>query len=67
MKNQKECKRTSIRAVKDALEVLSGRWKLPILISLSDGTKRFKEITKDIDGISDKMLSQELKNLEMNS
>ena len=52
--------------VRDALEVLSGRWKLPILIALSDRPKRFKEISKDINGITDKMLSKELKDLEVN-
>jgi DNA-binding HxlR family transcriptional regulator len=52
--------------VRDALEVLSGRWKLPILIALSDRPKRFKEISKDLDGITDKMLSKELKDLEVN-
>lgn len=52
--------------VRDALEVLSGRWKLPILIALGERPKRFKEISKDINGITDKMLSKELKDLEMN-
>lgn len=55
-----------IRPVTDALEVLSGRWKLPILISLTFGTKRFKEISREVDGITDKMLSKELKELEVN-
>ena len=52
--------------VRDALEVLNGRWKLPILIALSNRPKRFKEISKDINGITDKMLSKELKDLEIN-
>ena len=52
--------------VRDALEVLSGRWKLPILIALSNRAKRFKEISKDVNGITDKMLSKELKDLEIN-
>ncbi|MDJ1473144.1 winged helix-turn-helix transcriptional regulator [Xanthocytophaga flava] len=56
----------SILAIKDAIETMDGRWKLPILISLSAGTKRFKEIAKDVQGISDKMLSKELKELELN-
>lgn len=56
----------NIRAIKDALDVLNGSWKLPILVSLTDGKKRFKEITKEVQGISDKMLSKELKYLEMN-
>ncbi len=52
--------------VRDALEVLNGKWKLPIIISLSFGDKRFRQIGKDINGITDKMLSKELKDLEMN-
>jgi DNA-binding HxlR family transcriptional regulator len=58
--------RVSIRAMKDALDVLSGCWKLPILVALYDKPKRFKEIAKDVEGISDKMLSKELKDLEVN-
>jgi DNA-binding HxlR family transcriptional regulator len=57
---------SKIRPVTDALVVLSGRWKLPILVSLTFGTKRFKQIAKDINGITDKMLSKELKDLEAN-
>ena len=53
-------------AVRDALDVLDGKWKLQILISLSFGTKRFKQVAKDIPGITDRMLSKELKDLEAN-
>jgi DNA-binding HxlR family transcriptional regulator len=52
--------------VRDALDVLSGKWKLPILISLSYGNKRFNQIARDIPKITDKMLSKELRDLEMN-
>lgn len=52
--------------VRDALSVLNGKWKLPIIISLSFGTKRFRQIAKEVEGITDKMLSKELKELEMN-
>ena len=55
-----------VRAVKDALDVLNGRWKLLIMISVSFGTTRFKQISKETGGITDKMLSKELKNLEIN-
>ncbi|MEJ7738742.1 MAG: helix-turn-helix domain-containing protein [Chitinophagaceae bacterium] len=61
-----ECSKNDLMAVRDALEVLNGSWKLQILISLIGGTKRFKQISKDVDGISDKMLSKELKDLETN-
>lgn len=53
-------------AVQDSLDVINGRWKLPILVSLKYGNKRFKEISREVNGITDKMLSKELKELEMN-
>lgn len=52
--------------VKDALDVLSGKWKLLILLSLSFGKKRFKQIQREIPGLTPKVLSKELKDLEMN-
>jgi DNA-binding HxlR family transcriptional regulator len=55
-----------IRPVKDALEVLNGKWKLPIIIALSFGNKRFSEMAREIPGITDRMLSKELRDLEMN-
>jgi len=35
--------------VRDALDFLSGKWKLPIIISLSFGNKRFKELATDVE------------------
>jgi DNA-binding HxlR family transcriptional regulator len=63
-KIESSCSNKDLRAVRDALEVLSGKWKLQILIAVLDGTKRFKEISREIEGISDRMLSKELKELE---
>jgi len=60
-----ECTK-SILPVRDALEVLSGKWKLPIIISLTFGNKRFSQIAKGIPNITDKMLSKELRDLEAN-
>lgn len=60
---EKECSLMLI-PVKDALEVLAGKWKLQIIIALTFGKKRFKEIAREIGGISDKMLSKELKEME---
>jgi DNA-binding HxlR family transcriptional regulator len=59
------CPKTAL-SIKDALEALEGRWKLLILFSLSTGNKRFTEISKEVTGITDKMLSKELKHLESN-
>ena len=52
------------RASRDALDAISGKWKLPIIISLTYGVKRFGEIQRDIEQISPKMLAKELKDLE---
>ncbi|MEG1589284.1 winged helix-turn-helix transcriptional regulator [Chryseobacterium sp.] len=54
-------------AVQDSMDVLNGKWKINILTSLCYYTKRrFSDILIDIPGISNKMLSKELKDLEMN-
>lgn len=52
--------------VQDALDVLHGKWKLLILMSLTFGPRRFKEIQREVEGITAKMLSKELKDLELN-
>ena len=56
----------AIIPVRDALDILSGKWKLPIIIALSFGNRRFSHLAKQIPGITDKMLSKELRDLEMN-
>lgn len=64
-KNPQECAK-AIMPVRDALDILSGKWKLPIIISLMFGNKRFSQMSKQIPGITDKMLSKELRELEIN-
>lgn len=59
------CPKTML-SIKDALEAVEGRWKLLILFSLSEGPKRFKQISREVNGITDKTLSKELKSLEEN-
>ena len=53
-------------SIQDALEAIEGRWKLLILFSLSSGSRRFKELSREVPGITDKTLSKELKRLESN-
>src|SRR4051812_46484754 len=65
IKDYTECTRVLL-PVKDAIDILRGRWKLPIIVSLLFGAKRFGQISKEINGITDKMLSKELKDLEIN-
>lgn len=64
-KSAEECN-SSLDAVQDALYVLNGKWKLPIIIALSEGKRRFGEIQKAVKGIAPKVLSSELKTLELN-
>src|ERR1700751_5368784 len=52
--------------VQDALDILSGKWKIQIILSLTFGKKRFKQIQREIPGLTPKMLSKELKELEIN-
>ncbi|HEX6849527.1 MAG TPA: helix-turn-helix domain-containing protein [Chitinophagaceae bacterium] len=64
-RTQETCTKALV-PVRDALDILNGKWKLPILIALQFGNKRFSELAKQVDGITDKMLSKELRDLEMN-
>ena len=65
VQNKSACKEI-LRPVRDALDILSGKWKLPIIIALSFGEKRFTEIAREVEGITDRMLSRELRDLELN-
>ena len=54
-------------AVQDSMDVLSGKWKISIISSLCYYNKRrFSAILTDVANTSNKMLSKELKELEMN-
>ncbi len=56
-----------MRAIQDSMDVLNGKWKIAIISSICFYNKRrFSDILSDIEGISNKMLSKELKELEFN-
>lgn len=57
---------SALSAVSDALYVIGGKWKLRIIIALAHGSTRFNELQRMITGISAKVLSNELKDLELN-
>ena len=65
-RHSKENCTASVNAVKDALYVLNGKWKLPLIVALSGSPKRFKDIQRDLETITPKILSKELKELELN-
>lgn len=66
MENHAHCL-DALLPVGDALDVISGKWKLLILISISSGNHRFKDIERSIPKISAKVLSKELKELEVHT
>ena len=55
-----------LQALQDTIYVIGGKWKLPIINSICNGNKRFREIERSIPGITTRMLSRELKEMEMN-
>jgi DNA-binding HxlR family transcriptional regulator len=55
----------SAESLEEALQVLEGRWKLLIIFRLFGATTlRFSELLRSIDGVSQKMLIQQLRDLE---
>ena len=56
----------SLSSVGDAIYAIGGKWKLKIIIALTHGNKRFNELQRAVTGISARVLSTELKELEMN-
>lgn len=62
----RSCSTEYVLAINDTLNVMNGKWKLPIIGALMFGKKRFKELERDIPRITPRMLSKELKDLEMN-
>jgi DNA-binding HxlR family transcriptional regulator len=58
--NEKSC------SLRDVLDIIGGKWSMPIIYVLSKGKLRFKELERSIEGINTRMLVKELKNMEAN-
>ena len=54
----------NLEALQFVLRVVGGKWKIHILSKLYYGKRRFKELEREVAGISPKMLIKELKDLE---
>ena len=52
------------RAVSDVLDRVGDKWSVLVIMTLDDGPKRFNEIKRKIDGISQRMLTLTLRGLE---
>jgi DNA-binding HxlR family transcriptional regulator len=50
--------------VQHSLKFIGGKWRMGIIWSLRAGCRRFGELKKDVPGITEKMLIQELRHLE---
>ncbi len=57
-------KRVGFCPVSETMAIIGGKWKPVILHCMRDGTKRFSEIKKLIPGITQKMLTQQLREME---
>ena len=66
LKDIKSCPVQFVLSINDTLSVISGKWKLPIIGSVLFGKKRFTDIQRNIPKITPRMLSKELKELELN-
>ena len=64
--NIPECPSSTILALNDCLTVLNGKWKVPIIGTLLFGPKRFRDLESTIQKITPRMLSKELRELEIN-
>ena len=53
-------------SLKDVLDIIGGKWAMPIIYHLSKGKMRFKELERTVEGINTRMLVKELKNMEVN-
>lgn len=68
IKREATCEQ-ELAAIRDSLEILGGKWKLRIMRYLNnhiDEKNTFKRIQREVEGISAKMLSKELRELEIN-
>jgi DNA-binding HxlR family transcriptional regulator len=65
MENHSACD-NSLLAVEDALYLIGGKWKLRIIIALRRKEQRFNGLLRVLPGISARVLSNELKELEIN-
>jgi DNA-binding HxlR family transcriptional regulator len=50
----------------DTLDLIEGRWKVLILFHLFPGIKRFSELRRNLSGITQKILTQQLREMERN-
>ncbi len=66
MENKKLIVSDKSCTLKEVLDIIGGKWAMPIIYILSKGKMRFKELERSVEGINTRMLVKELKNMEAN-
>lgn len=66
MKVQTNVKELPVCPVETTLSLIGNKWKVLILRDLLYGTKRFGELKKSIGGVSQKVLTAQLRDMEAN-
>jgi DNA-binding HxlR family transcriptional regulator len=66
MENKKIKNSEKSCSLREVLDIIGGKWAMPIIYHLSKGTMRFKELERTVEGINTRMLVKELKNMEVN-
>jgi DNA-binding HxlR family transcriptional regulator len=61
---QQACAFSALCPTRLVLNRIADKWTVLVVILLQDGTKRFSHLQREIDGISQKMLTQTLRGLE---
>src|SRR3954454_19315744 len=54
----------SARLIRDSISLVSSKWSVDVLLALGDGPRRYHELLGDLDGISEKVLTQTLRTME---
>jgi DNA-binding HxlR family transcriptional regulator len=52
------------RLIRESLSLLSSKWSVDALLALGDGPRRYHELLSELDGISEKVLTQTLRAME---
>jgi DNA-binding HxlR family transcriptional regulator len=52
------------RLIRDSIGLLQSKWAVDLLLALGEGTRRYHELLSDLDGISEKVLTQTLRQME---
>src|SRR4028118_488800 len=57
---------TSEASPRQALALIADKWAVLVITTLADGTRRYNALRRELDGVSQKMLTQTLRDLECN-